>query len=254
MSTHALLDRHRYLETLRTEADRLVHAALQARHDRPVPWCPGLALGETVRHVGSIYRVVYCWLTHGARPRDWVDEPADGESVEDYLRAALDELFPALAATEAGVPADTWWPEDCTYGFWQRRMAHETTVHRVDVQSAAGVPVTEIPEDIAIDGIDEVLRLWFGHRLTLLGVTGTRQGSVVLHAGKHAWFAHADRTQTEVRRVTADEVSLADGHVRGAPMQVYLWLWGRAPTSAVTTEGDDDAIAQLWALLRLATR
>ncbi|HEY3748302.1 MAG TPA: hypothetical protein VGL80_03810 [Pseudonocardiaceae bacterium] len=42
--------------------------------------------------------------------------------------------------------------------------------------------------------------------------------------------------------------------VSGSPMQIYLWLWGRRPDRAVDMEGNQDAIAQLWALLRLATR
>lgn len=40
----------------------------------------------------------------------------------------------------------------------------------------------------------------------------------------------------------------------GEPPAVYLWLWGRLPDRAVTADGDPDAIAQLWGLLRLATR
>jgi hypothetical protein len=36
-------------------------------------------------------------------------------------------------------------------------------------------------------------------------------------------------------------------------MTVYLWLWGRLPFTAVRITGDMDAVAALWALLRLAT-
>jgi hypothetical protein len=42
--------------------------------------------------------------------------------------------------------------------------------------------------------------------------------------------------------------------VSGPPDQVYLLLWGRLPPRGVQWNGDGDAIAQVWALLRLATR
>jgi hypothetical protein len=37
-------------------------------------------------------------------------------------------------------------------------------------------------------------------------------------------------------------------------MTMYRWLWGRLPDRMVEVIGDHDAIAQLWALLRLATK
>jgi hypothetical protein len=49
-------------------------------------------------------------------------------------------------------------------------------------------------------------------------------------------------------------ITRADAAVSAAPMQLYLWLWGRAPTHQAEASGDQDAVAQLWALLRLATR
>jgi len=41
-------------------------------------------------------------------------------------------------------------------GFWVRRMAHETIVHRADARHAAG-DATDIPADLAADAIDEWL-------------------------------------------------------------------------------------------------
>jgi uncharacterized protein (TIGR03083 family) len=57
----------------------------------------------------------------------------------------------------AGDPAWTWAP-DGTVGFWQRRQAHETAIHRVDAELAAGPP-TPVPAALAADGIDEWLAL-----------------------------------------------------------------------------------------------
>src|SRR6266700_2763359 len=38
------------------------------------------------------------------------------------------------------------------------RMAQETVIHRIDAELAAGLPVTPVPDDLAADGVDEVLK------------------------------------------------------------------------------------------------
>jgi len=143
-------------------------------------------------------------------------------------------------------------------------MAHETTVHRVDAQGAAGSAITAVAADIAVDGIDEVLSLWFQHRLAVLDVHGTREYAVVVRAGDREWLARAGPDRVTTSRVwepVTEEPAMGhrtdvapDAVVSGSPMDVYLWLWGRLPNQRVELAGDGDAVAQLWALLRLATR
>jgi uncharacterized protein (TIGR03083 family) len=254
MSEKVLVSHGRLLDVLRLEVELLTDAAEGARPDARVPAAPGLTIAETVRHLGSVYRMVVSWLRDGKRPGEWRREPEPGESVQEYLRSGYAELAAELTARDPLSAAGTWWPEDQTAGFWRRRMTHETTIHRADVQSAVPMQVDEIAEDIAVDGIDEALTLWFGHRLEVLGVSGTRPGSVGVHVGDRYWLARAGPSYTEAWRADADAVAQADARVTGSPMLLYLWLWGRVSTGAVETQGDDDAVAQLWALLRLATR
>ncbi|HET6499282.1 MAG TPA: maleylpyruvate isomerase family mycothiol-dependent enzyme [Amycolatopsis sp.] len=254
MCGQALIDHGRFLETLGSEAEMLIEAARAAPADTPVPACPGFTLGEVVRHVGGSYRVARLWVTEGSRPRSWQSEPLPGEPVEDYLRAGLAELLGVLTAHSPDEYAAGWWPADRTYRFWCRRMAHETTIHRTDVQSASGADVGDIAEDIAIDGVDEVLSLWFGRRLPMLGLSGTTRGSVAVRTAGHTWIARAGPEETVAWQCSAAEADLADSTVSGSPTALYLWLWGRVGHHAVTWDGDPDATAQLWALLRLATR
>lgn len=254
MAGQALIDHGRLLEVLGAEAKSLAEAARGVPAATPVPTCPGFTVGEIVRHVGGVYRVARLWITGGRRPLDWQADPAPGQTGEEYLRAGLAELLGELTSHEPGAYAASWWPMDRTYGFWFRRMAHETTIHRTDVQAAVGPDVTEIPEDIAIDGVDEVLSVWFGRRLPMLGLSGTTTRSVAVRTGGHAWIARAGPEETVAWRCSAVEAGQADSTVSGSPMAVYRWLWGRVGHHAVGWEGDSDAIAQLWALLRLATR
>jgi uncharacterized protein (TIGR03083 family) len=225
-----------------------------ASAEAPVPSCPGLTIGETARHVGSVYRMVRLWLRDRRRPDEWQTDPAPGQSILNYFRAGREALLEELTAHDPEEPASTWWPADPTYGFWRRRMAHETTIHRIDVQDAAGVEAVDVAEDVAVDGVDEVLALWFGQKLPMLGLSGTMTGSVGVSTGGHHWMARAGPAETTAWRCSAAEAGRADALVSGPPMGVYRWLWGRSPFTSVSISGGYDAAAQLWALLRLATR
>ncbi|SFW90271.1 maleylpyruvate isomerase family mycothiol-dependent enzyme [Amycolatopsis australiensis] len=252
---HGPVDQGRLLTALGIEGRVLAEAVHAAPVEAPVPACPGWSVGEVARHVGSLYRMVRRRLAEGRSPEDWPRDPEPGQSLAQYLETGLAELLDELAAHDPEERADTWWPADPTYGFWRRRMLHETLIHRVDVEQAAGAQARGVADDLAIDGIDEALTLWFGQKLPMLGLTGTKAGSVGVRAGAHSWIARAGPETTEAWRCSAEEAEAADDVVTAAsPAQLYLWLWGRASLTSVTVRGVHDQAAQLWALLRLATR
>lgn len=254
MAGKALIEHGRFLDVLGIEVALLAEAAGSARADTPVPACPGFTVGEVVRHVGGVYRVARRWLIDGEEPGEWQRGPVPGQSTADYLRAGLAELLGELSGHDPEEPAAGWWPEEGSYGFWSRRLAHETTIHRYDVQEAVDALITPIAEDLATDGVDEALAVWFGGRLPMLGLSGITGRSVAVRIAGHHWIARAGPGKIEARRCSAEEAARADGLVSGSPMPVYLWLWGRQGHQAVTWERDEDAIGQFWALLRLATR
>lgn len=251
-----LIDYGRMLDVLGIEGELLLGAAEGALPDRAgevVPGCPNLRLGETVRHVGSVYRATRQWVRDGQRPERWQRNPPDGDLV-GYARQGLHELHGELARYEPSAAADTWWPGDRTHGFWRRRMAHETAVHRVDVQGAAGAAVAPVDEQVALDGIDEVLFVWFAYRLGRLGIASPAPGLVGLSAGGRHWVAEFEPGRSSAHRASESGAHAADALVRGDPMALYLWLWGRVPNQDVSITGDEDAAAQLWVLLRPATQ
>ena len=255
MSAPTVIDPGRLLTTIETEAELLVRSAAGVDPSFDVPGCPGLTLGETVRHVGSVHRMVLAWLRSGERPTTWAREPDEGQPVEEYLLAAVRAVLEHLSAHDPEEECPTWWPRYERYGFWYRRLAHEATIHRVDVQQAAGLQVDPVPDDVAVDGVDEALTLWFTHRLAVLGVRGTRTAKVRVRTGGRTWIARATPHGTSAWPGEVDGEPV-DGTAAAVPQNMYLWLWGRiAPhTQALDRVGSEDAIAQLWALLRLATR
>jgi uncharacterized protein (TIGR03083 family) len=252
----SLIDYGRLLDVIGIEGELILDTADSALPDAAqaeVPGCPELTLEKTLRHVGSVHRVARLWVRDGHRPEHWQRSPSDGDLV-GFVRIGLAELLAELRLHDPAQPCDTWWPADRTHGFWRRRMAHETTVHRVDVQAAAGGPVNPIDPDIALDGIDELLFLWFGHRLGELRMSSPRQGAVALSVAHRRWLAIFERGRSIARRVNEADARSADAVVSGDPMAVYLWSWGRLPDQSVQISGDQEAVAHLWTLLRPATQ
>ncbi|WP_350274487.1 maleylpyruvate isomerase family mycothiol-dependent enzyme [Kribbella sp. HUAS MG21] len=144
----------RFLEHVRAESARLGEVA-RAGLGAGVPSCPGWTVDELVRHVAEVYAHKIEVLKHGARPDPWPPDFSGRETLPWY-DAARAALVDALDAAGTGLETWTFNPRDTTSGFWHRRMAHETVVHRIDVEQAHGV-VTPIDPGLALDGIDEVL-------------------------------------------------------------------------------------------------
>lgn len=259
MNGKALIDQTRLLDVLEIEATVLAETVDGAREELRIPNCPGLTVGETARHVGSGYRMALEWIRTGDSPETWQREPGPFQSLRDYVISGVRELVDELSRHEPSEPCSTWWAADSTYGFWRRRMTHETVIHRVDVQAALDLEIGEIADDIAVDGVDEILTLWLGHRLTVQGVVGTRDGTVAVRTGEKAWLVRVTTGGLGAWRVPGTDIdrtdrSRIDAEVTGPPSNVYRYLWGRMPERAVHREGDIDAINQMWALLRVATR
>jgi uncharacterized protein (TIGR03083 family) len=213
---------------------------------RPVPTCPGWDVGELLRHVGVVQRVVTTWLEAGRRPRSAPSRPADGD-VRAWFATGWRRLQEALDAGDTGTPAPTWCPWDATLGFWRRRQAHEHVIHAVDVARALGSAAPDVADAVALDGIDEALRLWLGTRL---GPDVHGRGDVVrITAGTRFWTVGLHAQLVEVHELDVDP----DGTVSAHPAMLYRWLWGRAGEEDVTVEGDRAATAVLRSAMARAT-
>ena len=89
-------------------------------------------------HTGSVYshKVACMRLPEGPqRQEDWDHGPAEGQDPTEWFRERLAELTDELSSRGPQAAAYTWYEDDQTVGFWFRRMAQETAVHRADVES-----------------------------------------------------------------------------------------------------------------------
>ena len=193
----------------------------------PVPACEGWDGREVALHTAAVYLHKATTMRTGGEapfPREsFADDAGPGE----MLDAAWQSLVAELDTRDLDSFTPTWWSEDQTVGFWLRRMTHETAIHRHDMETAAGQP-TLIDDDLAIDGIDEVLDVllrWDWEDTPAPGATGA---TIRVNSGDHTWTVALDPRQAVLDRAGH---GTAQAEVRGDPNTVLLWLWGAGDRS-----------------------
>ncbi|MFC9691796.1 maleylpyruvate isomerase family mycothiol-dependent enzyme [Kribbella sp. NPDC056951] len=239
-----------YLEQLAAESARLREVA-ELGLDAAVPSCPGWTVESVVRHVAQVYLHKIEVLRLGALPKPWPPEGLDERDAFELYDESLSALTAALR--QAGTTQQTWTfsPADSTSGFWYRRMAMETVVHRIDAELAHDV-VTPIAAELALDGIDELLYPnlggpWWDENWTKHPLDAT----VRITAEGRSWTVRADATSVTVLQGAEGE---ADAEIFGDPGAVYLWLWGRTSDDAVQFTGSEDVVREFRGRLTEATQ
>ncbi len=208
-----------------------------------VPTCPGWTMSDLVGHVGEVWRFVV--RTAGSRsgapvPAGSGDLRPDTDTVRlrSWARQALEAVTRVLSGLEPDEPVWTWVP-DRVGAFYHRRMVHETTVHRVDAETATGTAAA-VDVDVAVDGVDELVEVGMRHRMRG-PVTEYPAVSVLLEQtdGPGRWRLFTVDGVLQIAR-GRDAGDRADAVVRGPAEELYLGLWGR-PTRALSVSGDPQA-------------
>ncbi|WP_238007194.1 maleylpyruvate isomerase family mycothiol-dependent enzyme [Dactylosporangium sp. AC04546] len=242
----------RYLECLETDFARLREVAPPALA-ADVPSCPGWTVADLTRHVGEVYLHKTLAMREGAEPDPWPPAELAGEDPLALLDRAHADLLAEFAARRPQDPAGSWYTPDQTVGFWYRRMAQETVIHRVDAELGAGVPLAPIPPDLAADGVDELLKIFVAFGVAEWGSYFTEAlrdspgRTVAIRAAEASWLVNT------VPFTVTDGAAAADATVTGDPAAVLLWLWNRA-AGGVTVEGDPEAVAELRRCIVVATQ
>jgi len=222
--------------------------------EAPVPSCPDWRVQDLVHHVGALYTFVRRHLSRGVtsppepelRPKP--DELPTGEASLPWWDEQFTELVSLLAAIDPETPAWNWAPQPKKAGFWPRRMALETAVHRWDAQMAIGM-TEPVETRLAADGVTEVIDTWLpsGRRK---GPTG-RVGVVQLAATdvEDYWYV---RLRADGGVALLDMETLLDTddpHARvlaqGTASDLMLALYGRVPFDVLDITGDATLLGAL---------
>jgi len=209
-----------------------------------VPSCPDWDVADLVSHVARVYEHKVACMRLGRRPEEseYPREAPDGD-VFAWFDQALATLTAELRERGPDAPSYTWFPPDQTVGFWIRRMAQETAVHRYDAELALG-DVTPIDDAIALDGIDEVLVSFLGGPWYVDEPAGdATERTVLVRSGGRTW--HLTLGETSVPVKTDGPGTNAELVVDGPPSETLLWLWGgRVSDDVVALDGPADLVTE----------
>jgi uncharacterized protein (TIGR03083 family) len=242
------MDYDAFVEHVRADGQRLADTA-DGHIDAAVPSCPGWDVRDLVAHVAQVYEHKIECTRLGKAPDPWPPEWPHADDPVPWFRDAHARLLAMFDEHDAASPSATWWPADQTVGFWARRMAHETAVHRVDAELARGAP-TPVDVALATDGVDEILHIMLAGDWSDDADDEMSGQRVAIETGDRAWRVVLDREAMTV----SDGDGPADATLSGSPSNVLLWLWGREPDDRVEMSGDQDAHRLLRTRLKMATQ
>src|SRR5262249_26876360 len=219
-----------YVDAIRGDRAALADAAGVAGLAARVPSCPLWSVTDLLGHIGRIHHWVAQLVAQQAPERGahWSEaEPPGQHELLTWFASGVALLADALEHAGAGAPVWSWTP-DATSGFWARRQAQETSIHRYDAQLAADRP-QPLAGALAADGIDELFAMvpfWpWAPRVRGDGET------VHLHC--------TDRDGEWLVKLVPDGVEVTAEHAkgdvaaRGTASDLFLFLYGRVGSDAL---------------------
>jgi uncharacterized protein (TIGR03083 family) len=247
----APLPDERYLDALAVQSALFAESLRGADLKLPVPTCPEWTLHQLTEHVGQAHRGASELIAQRITAPPDLNKlgrptaPEDPGELGAWLRDGASELAGTIRAAGPQTPVWTW-SDDQSVGFWSRRMAHETAVHRADVELALGHVFT-LEVDLAADAISE----WLGavgspqavaFRPELAELRGNGQ---ILHL--HSTDAGLGEAGEWIVRRTPSGPVWEHGHakgdvaIRGAVVDLLLVLLRRIPPGQAPVEVLGDA-------------
>lgn len=258
------MENSRFLECLAADYGR-IRAVAPGNLDRLVPSCPEWTVTDLVQHVGAVYLHKVATLRAGAVPSQWPPAGLNDEDPVALLDRAYAELMEEFDRRDPEQFSPTWYDPDQTVGFWIRRMAQETVVHRIDAELGTDLPVAPVPDDLAIDGVDELLKIFVAYDAKKWpedfaeALAESPGRSYTINTADVEWLVGTAPGSFSVGGgpgMTVATFTDTDTTITGTPTALLRWAWNRetpgAP-STITIEGHQD-LTQLRRCITIATQ
>ncbi|MGH3867035.1 MAG: maleylpyruvate isomerase family mycothiol-dependent enzyme [Pseudonocardiaceae bacterium] len=246
----------RYLDALGAQSALFAEALHGADLQLRVPTCPDWTLHQLAGHLGQVHRwataIVTRRVTAPLDPRtlDLASAPKDPDGLGAWLCDGAGALVDVIRAADPRTPVWSW-ADDHSVGFWARRQAHETAVHRADAELTLGREFA-LEADLAADAISE----WLG-LLCLPQAVDMRPDRTTLRGEGQILHLHStdpglgEAGEWIVRR-TPSGPAWEHGHakgdvaVRGPVVDLLLVLMRRVPPAEapITVLGDASVLAR----------
>lgn len=238
-----------YVAHFRNDAERFAAVLTDGPQDAPVAACPGWDVAALAKHLGGVHRWADVAAAQARAPERGETERAPdsgGDALVQWFTAGAAHLAETLAGlTDPDAPSWHIFPVPQVAGFWPRRQAHETVMHRWDAEAAVGRQ-TPIDPALASDGIDEYFEVMLP-RLLERDDVALPASSLHVHCTDTPgeWLVQA----VDGRLVFDRAHAKGDAALRGRAEDLLLRLWGRpVDAGAIEVVGDASA-ANAWLAL-----
>jgi uncharacterized protein (TIGR03083 family) len=233
-----------YTDQLRHNGELMARAVARDL-DAHVPSCPDWNVAKLSIHTGQHHRWVADAIRRGGEPPERPAKPGlRGDELVEWFRVGWSELADLLDTSDDESPAWSW-SGDNRVGFWRRRTALETLVHRWDAENAVG-DTSPLDPTLSSDCVDEMLFVmapaggWTykgpAARVRLATTDTDDSWTMTLEDGKTPAVARGSDGSPDV----TFEATAAD---------LSLFLWGRLGSDVAKVSGDDalaDSVVRWW--------
>ncbi|MEU6992196.1 maleylpyruvate isomerase family mycothiol-dependent enzyme [Streptomyces sp. NPDC046465] len=237
------MDISEHIQVVEREGRLLAAAAAAAGADAKVPTCPDWQVRDLLKHTGMVHRWAAAFITERRTSYRLGGElpDLDGDALVEWFREGHATLVATLTSAPPDVECWAFLPAPSPLAFWARRQANETTVHRMDAESARGGTPSPVGVEFAVDGIEELLLGFHARKQSRVHSEEPRVLRVrATDAPGGTWTVRlSDGPPVTERGATAP----ADCEVSGQAARLYLALWNRLPLPQVT---GDRSVAALW--------
>jgi uncharacterized protein (TIGR03083 family) len=235
---------------IRTEAQRLADVLAVTAPDARCPTCPDWSASDLLWHLTEVHLFWAGVLERTARTESDIaaveqakpDRPSSTPDLLALRAQATTALLDQLGRLDDAELRWTWWPADQTVGFTRRMQTYEATMHRVDAELTAGLPIGPIAPDVAAGAVDHAVDVMWGW--LPVGATYKPQAVVEFVASDvdKRWLVEvgvASDWPRAVRGVAGEPTATVSAPI----VDLALWAWTRG--GAVQVTGDATSVAAL---------
>ncbi len=234
------------LAIITAESQRFADVLSRTAADRHCPTCPDWTAADLLWHLTEVHLFWAAILQRRVLSESEIfaveaAKPSRPETMADLLalrERATADLVHQLTERDDAEPCWSWWPPDQTVGFTRRMQTYEATMHRVDAELTAAVPVSPIADDVAAGAVDHVVDVMWGWMPDGAAYRTEAVVEFVAADTGQRWLVEAGRWSVRSADGDAAEGPRANRAHSGAPsatvtapvVDLALWAWTRDGT------------------------
>lgn len=251
------------VQVIREESRLFANVLATVPSEAPVPTCPGWTAADLLWHLTEVQTFWSAVIASGATTDEQVEaieaqapvRPTSRAEVLARRERATEDLNAALLSGPLDAPGWSWFPGDRSVGFSARMQPHEATIHRVDAELTAGLPVTPIAPAVAAAGIDHVLDVMWNWvpseaQVTPVGVVELRATDAeprLVSLFRWTGQAWGNDFTDQIGGGRAPQGSVPDAVIEAGAHELDLLVWSRPASYAAS--GSEPVLAAFSELI-----